>query len=142
MTWTNDSAEIISITKDKGLVIPIVRFTDPDTGETIEQDFRADDIDMDRLKNQVRKRIASLQTRDTAASTLVVGKIDLSESKPSEDEKSAVAFFDTLYALNDLNRLVEKGLMKPDDPDIQAKMAEIKQGLSDHPEYAKDSRFR
>lgn len=70
-------AELVSVEKKNLMIYPVVRFTDGDTGETFDQIFQGDNIDMTLLAKMAKARINSLQARDTALPTLTLGEIIL-----------------------------------------------------------------
>lgn len=66
MTWR---AKWVSVTTQGVNIVPTVEYINDATGETITEDYRADNITQDLVKARVDKRIAQLTTRDYAKAT-------------------------------------------------------------------------
>ncbi len=95
-----------------------------------------------------QSRLVAIKARDSALDALVQAfplnaAIEIPEVKePTPEELAANEFFALLAELNALQAQVEKGLRKPDDPELAAAQSAVKKELSEHPEYQKDPRFR
>lgn len=139
MAWT---ADVKSVSKNRFMILPIVTFTNQETGETFNETLQADDITLGRLAEIVKQKIKSLESRDKSAVTIVQGSIDLTPKNATADEKDSKIFFDDLYELNTLLSAEQKEII----PKFSNRVIDLKNSLAtrlrDHPEYLKDFRWR
>lgn len=104
--WT---AVLTSKATDGGTIVPVVTFTQGSTGEVIVERPRADDINATKLALWVKRRIASLDARDAALSTLTNGVIT-PPADPAPDDV-ADTFFARLERARRLQRAADLGIL-------------------------------
>lgn len=154
--WTFVPTEIKPQPSQPINILVVGKLVNTDTGDEIQlpNHIFGNDMTAERLSQQAQRIIVAVEERDAAIADLgakvTLGQaITLPRDKvPTKDEQAAIdaaiaatAFFAVLADLNAMLAQQAKGL-KVDETALAAIQEQVKLALSQHPEYAKDVRFR